>query len=87
MNRVQCNSCGSERYEERRTEYLYPPLFTQIEPVASVGPAAASGRRRVVSKARVRRYGASIGHPRDPGVVSQSTGGAHRCRTPVLATT
>ena len=23
MRKVQCNSCGSDRYEERRTEYLY----------------------------------------------------------------
>jgi YgiT-type zinc finger domain-containing protein len=23
MKRVQCNYCGSERYEERRIEYLY----------------------------------------------------------------
>lgn len=23
MRKVQCNSCGSDRYEERRIEYLY----------------------------------------------------------------
>lgn len=23
MRKVQCNFCGSDRYEERRTEYLY----------------------------------------------------------------